>query len=98
MCRNPDGDKSPWCYTLSDSAISWEYCDIPSCQMPLSEFVSQHNEEDRNMLTYIIMWSVSAFRILTSHSFQIYSLLLLFICDFTSDCFAYWSNSTISLQ
>lgn len=44
LCRNPDGDKSPWCYTLSDSAISWEYCDIPSCQMPLSEFLFQNNE------------------------------------------------------
>lgn len=36
FCRNPDGDNSPWCYTLSDSAISWEYCNIPSCQMPLT--------------------------------------------------------------
>ncbi|XP_035810926.2 hepatocyte growth factor activator isoform X2 [Amphiprion ocellaris] len=34
-CRNPDGDKRPWCYTLNDSAISWEYCDIPSCIMPV---------------------------------------------------------------
>ncbi|XP_058481235.1 hepatocyte growth factor activator isoform X3 [Solea solea] len=32
-CRNPDGDKMPWCYTLADNAISWEYCDIPSCVM-----------------------------------------------------------------
>ncbi|XP_008296633.1 hepatocyte growth factor activator [Stegastes partitus] len=35
-CRNPDGDKKPWCYTLNDGAISWEYCDIPSCIMPVS--------------------------------------------------------------
>ncbi|XP_034531996.1 hepatocyte growth factor activator isoform X2 [Notolabrus celidotus] len=35
-CRNPDGDKKPWCYTLNDGAISWEYCDVPSCVMPLS--------------------------------------------------------------
>ncbi|XP_062300916.1 hepatocyte growth factor activator [Scomber scombrus] len=32
-CRNPDGDKMPWCYTLNDGAISWEYCDVPSCVM-----------------------------------------------------------------
>ncbi|XP_012730165.2 hepatocyte growth factor activator [Fundulus heteroclitus] len=31
FCRNPDGDKKPWCYTVTDSAISWEYCDVPSC-------------------------------------------------------------------
>ncbi|XP_037532005.1 hepatocyte growth factor activator [Nematolebias whitei] len=36
FCRNPDGDKRPWCYTVSDSAISWEYCDVPSCVMPVS--------------------------------------------------------------
>ncbi|XP_023286987.1 hepatocyte growth factor activator isoform X1 [Seriola lalandi dorsalis] len=34
-CRNPDGDKMPWCYTLNDDAISWEYCDVPSCVMPV---------------------------------------------------------------
>ncbi|XP_047428167.1 hepatocyte growth factor activator isoform X1 [Mugil cephalus] len=41
FCRNPDGDKKPWCYTLNDSAISWEYCDVPSCVM--SVFSSQRN-------------------------------------------------------
>ncbi|TNN67869.1 Hepatocyte growth factor activator [Liparis tanakae] len=35
-CRNPDKDKRPWCYTLSDSVIAWEYCDIPPCVMPVS--------------------------------------------------------------
>ncbi|KAK2863151.1 hypothetical protein Q5P01_002684 [Channa striata] len=36
FCRNPDGDKRPWCYTLNDDAISWEYCDIPPCVMAVS--------------------------------------------------------------
>ncbi|XP_067117644.1 hepatocyte growth factor activator isoform X2 [Osmerus mordax] len=31
FCRNPDGDKMPWCYTLNAGAISWENCDVPSC-------------------------------------------------------------------
>ncbi|KAM9836423.1 hepatocyte growth factor activator [Aulostomus maculatus] len=35
-CRNPDGDKMPWCYTLNNGAISWEYCDVPSCVMSVS--------------------------------------------------------------
>ncbi|XP_037614724.1 hepatocyte growth factor activator isoform X2 [Sebastes umbrosus] len=35
-CRNPDKDKMPWCYTLNDGAISWEYCDVPNCVMPVS--------------------------------------------------------------
>ncbi|XP_053272676.1 hepatocyte growth factor activator [Pleuronectes platessa] len=35
-CRNPDGDRKPWCYTLNEDAISWEYCDVPSCVMPVS--------------------------------------------------------------
>ncbi|XP_061922140.1 hepatocyte growth factor activator isoform X2 [Entelurus aequoreus] len=35
-CRNPDGDKMPWCYALNKGAISWEYCDVLSCKMPFS--------------------------------------------------------------
>ncbi|XP_071596574.1 plasminogen-like isoform X1 [Heliangelus exortis] len=47
-CRNPDGEKRPWCYTLN-SSVRWEYCAIPHCdgaeqgnadvpaQVPLSE-------------------------------------------------------------
>ncbi|KAL7375079.1 hypothetical protein ABVT39_011619 [Epinephelus coioides] len=37
FCRNPDKDKMPWCYTLNDGAISWEYCDVPSCVMAVWE-------------------------------------------------------------
>ncbi|XP_067876422.1 salivary plasminogen activator beta-like [Heterodontus francisci] len=29
-CRNPDGDGKPWCYV--QSAMYWEFCDIPKCQ------------------------------------------------------------------
>ncbi|KAL2081958.1 hypothetical protein ACEWY4_021776 [Coilia grayii] len=29
-CRNPDSERSPWCYT-SDSETRWEYCKVPSC-------------------------------------------------------------------
>ncbi|NWX11805.1 PLMN protein, partial [Aegotheles bennettii] len=29
-CRNPDGEKRPWCYTIN-SSIRWEYCAIPRC-------------------------------------------------------------------
>ncbi|XP_075910675.1 plasminogen isoform X2 [Petromyzon marinus] len=29
-CRNPDGEKLPWCYT-ADPEQRWEYCDVPSC-------------------------------------------------------------------
>ncbi|XP_076850045.1 hepatocyte growth factor activator serine proteases-like [Brachyhypopomus gauderio] len=37
FCRNPDQDKMPWCYTITDGAISWEYCDVPLCPiMPSS--------------------------------------------------------------
>uniref|UniRef100_A0A8C3R541 Kringle domain-containing protein n=1 Tax=Cyanoderma ruficeps TaxID=181631 RepID=A0A8C3R541_9PASS len=38
-CRNPDGEKKPWCYT-TNSSIRWEYCIIPPCvpvQAPLTE-------------------------------------------------------------
>ncbi|CAL8317701.1 unnamed protein product [Merluccius merluccius] len=29
-CRNPDGDRSPWCYT-TDPSVRWEYCDLQKC-------------------------------------------------------------------
>uniref|UniRef100_A0A8B9IRQ4 Plasminogen n=1 Tax=Amazona collaria TaxID=241587 RepID=A0A8B9IRQ4_9PSIT len=29
-CRNPDGEKRPWCYTTT-SSVRWEYCAIPHC-------------------------------------------------------------------
>ena len=29
-CRNPDGESSPWCYTV-DQSERWDYCYIPKC-------------------------------------------------------------------
>ncbi|KAI5193842.1 plasminogen [Manis pentadactyla] len=29
-CRNPDEDKSPWCYT-TDPRVRWEYCNLKKC-------------------------------------------------------------------
>ncbi|KAK2864309.1 hypothetical protein Q7C36_003463 [Tachysurus vachellii] len=30
LCRNPDGDRAPWCYT-TDPTVRWEYCKIERC-------------------------------------------------------------------
>ncbi|XP_043839006.1 hyaluronan-binding protein 2 isoform X2 [Dromiciops gliroides] len=31
-CRNPDGDKRPWCFIqLDKKTVTWESCDITSC-------------------------------------------------------------------
>ncbi|XP_069028459.1 plasminogen [Embiotoca jacksoni] len=30
LCRNPDGDRSPWCYT-TDPKVRWEYCNLEKC-------------------------------------------------------------------
>ncbi len=32
--RSPDQDKLPWCYTMMERAVSWEYCDIKPCSRP----------------------------------------------------------------
>ncbi|EDL02072.1 plasminogen, isoform CRA_l [Mus musculus] len=32
-CRNPDGDKGPWCYT-TDPSVRWEYCNLKRCLTP----------------------------------------------------------------
>ncbi|XP_062991961.1 hepatocyte growth factor activator [Elgaria multicarinata webbii] len=31
-CRNPDEDEKPWCYFVRDNLVSWEYCNITSCE------------------------------------------------------------------
>ncbi|XP_076026631.1 plasminogen [Genypterus blacodes] len=31
QCRNPDGDRAPWCYT-TDPAVRWEYCNVEKCR------------------------------------------------------------------
>ncbi|XP_028652793.1 plasminogen [Erpetoichthys calabaricus] len=33
FCRNPDNDRSPWCYTI-DPSVRWEYCKIDKCNIP----------------------------------------------------------------
>ncbi|XP_060771595.1 plasminogen [Neoarius graeffei] len=30
LCRNPDGDRAPWCYT-TDPFVRWEFCNIERC-------------------------------------------------------------------
>ncbi|KAK7907740.1 hypothetical protein WMY93_016352 [Mugilogobius chulae] len=30
LCRNPDGDRAPWCYTI-DPSVRWEYCKLDKC-------------------------------------------------------------------
>uniref|UniRef100_A0A672HQJ7 Kringle domain-containing protein n=1 Tax=Salarias fasciatus TaxID=181472 RepID=A0A672HQJ7_SALFA len=34
-CRNPDGDRSPWCYTM-DPKVRWEYCSLEKCSVRLT--------------------------------------------------------------
>uniref|UniRef100_A0AAY5EI01 Plasminogen n=1 Tax=Electrophorus electricus TaxID=8005 RepID=A0AAY5EI01_ELEEL len=37
LCRNPDGDRAPWCYT-TDPSVRWEYCKIERCSSQLPFF------------------------------------------------------------
>ncbi|NXQ94582.1 PLMN protein, partial [Sagittarius serpentarius] len=41
-CRNPDGEKRPWCYTIN-SSIRWEYCAIPHCDGTEQEIAGMNN-------------------------------------------------------
>uniref|UniRef100_A0A671RSB5 trypsin n=1 Tax=Sinocyclocheilus anshuiensis TaxID=1608454 RepID=A0A671RSB5_9TELE len=31
FCRNPDGDKKPWCFIKKDRRLRWDYCDVRKC-------------------------------------------------------------------
>ncbi|XP_030576884.1 plasminogen-like isoform X2 [Archocentrus centrarchus] len=32
LCRNPDGDQAPWCFT-TDPKVRWEYCNLEKCPL-----------------------------------------------------------------
>uniref|UniRef100_A0A3Q2L7R0 Plasminogen n=1 Tax=Equus caballus TaxID=9796 RepID=A0A3Q2L7R0_HORSE len=36
-CRNPDGDKGPWCYT-TDPSVRWEFCNLRRCSETQQSF------------------------------------------------------------
>nr|XP_020664690.1 plasminogen isoform X1 [Pogona vitticeps] len=35
-CRNPDGDRAPWCYT-TDPMTRWEFCNLQKCPDPAQQ-------------------------------------------------------------
>uniref|UniRef100_A0A7N8YNZ3 trypsin n=1 Tax=Mastacembelus armatus TaxID=205130 RepID=A0A7N8YNZ3_9TELE len=34
FCRNPDGDKMPWCFFRKGHRLLWDYCDVRKCPEP----------------------------------------------------------------
>uniref|UniRef100_A0AAQ6IL87 trypsin n=1 Tax=Anabas testudineus TaxID=64144 RepID=A0AAQ6IL87_ANATE len=36
FCRNPDGDKKPWCFFRRGRKLLWDYCDVTKCPVPTS--------------------------------------------------------------
>uniref|UniRef100_A0A3B4Z7W3 trypsin n=1 Tax=Seriola lalandi dorsalis TaxID=1841481 RepID=A0A3B4Z7W3_SERLL len=34
FCRNPDGDKMPWCFYRRGRRLLWEHCDVIECPVP----------------------------------------------------------------
>ncbi|XP_026108690.1 hyaluronan-binding protein 2-like isoform X2 [Carassius auratus] len=34
FCRNPDGDKKPWCFVKKNRRLRWDYCDVRKCPTP----------------------------------------------------------------
>ncbi|XP_062959501.1 hyaluronan-binding protein 2 [Cynocephalus volans] len=50
FCRNPDGDKKPWCFIkLNNEKVKWEYCDVSAC----SADVANQEESTAEPLTTI---------------------------------------------
>ncbi|XP_044070372.1 hyaluronan-binding protein 2-like isoform X2 [Siniperca chuatsi] len=34
FCRNPDGDRKPWCFFRRGCKLLWDYCDVTKCPKP----------------------------------------------------------------
>ncbi|CAM4727131.1 unnamed protein product [Leuciscus chuanchicus] len=34
FCRNPDGDKKPWCFIKKDKKLRWDHCSVRKCPTP----------------------------------------------------------------
>lgn len=37
FCRNPDGEKMPWCFFRRGRKLLWDYCDVSECPEPTDE-------------------------------------------------------------
>ncbi|XP_077056689.1 hyaluronan-binding protein 2 [Siphateles boraxobius] len=33
-CRNPDGDREPWCFVKEKGKLQWDYCNVKPCSEP----------------------------------------------------------------
>ncbi|KAK2876300.1 hypothetical protein Q8A67_020396 [Cirrhinus molitorella] len=33
-CRNPDGDREPWCFVKDKGSLRWDYCNVKPCSEP----------------------------------------------------------------
>ncbi|XP_056426956.1 tissue-type plasminogen activator isoform X2 [Hyla sarda] len=52
-CRNPDGDKNPWCYIFKNGKYSWDYCSVPACRANTTHCYSERGT------TYRGSWSTA---------------------------------------
>uniref|UniRef100_A0A671NKN5 Neurotrypsin n=1 Tax=Sinocyclocheilus anshuiensis TaxID=1608454 RepID=A0A671NKN5_9TELE len=39
-CRNPDGDREPWCFVNDKGNLRWDYCNVKPCSEPGTDFPS----------------------------------------------------------
>ncbi|XP_034635851.1 coagulation factor XII isoform X2 [Trachemys scripta elegans] len=47
FCRNPDNDSRPWCYTLREEQLGWEFCSVPPCELHTAGAVDTAASEGR---------------------------------------------------
>ncbi|XP_056617129.1 hyaluronan-binding protein 2-like isoform X1 [Triplophysa dalaica] len=39
-CRNPDGDRKPWCFIKKNKKLRWDYCDVRKCETNTTEVIT----------------------------------------------------------
>uniref|UniRef100_A0A672PU20 Plasminogen-like n=1 Tax=Sinocyclocheilus grahami TaxID=75366 RepID=A0A672PU20_SINGR len=72
LCRNPDGDRAPWCYT-TDPTVRWEYCNIERCDSKANCKVGNGDTYRGPTSTTIVGVTCQAWSSMTPHQHAIFT-------------------------
>ncbi|ROI81846.1 Hyaluronan-binding protein 2 [Anabarilius grahami] len=66
-CRNPDGDREPWCFVKEKGKLQWDYCNVKPCSEPGTDFlfyIRSYIYVNKETFFYLLKQSVNCTTIL----------------------------------